>query len=70
MKPHPVDLTSLIFGAVFLGIAVLWLLVRFTSAGWPLTGWVAAAALATAGGLGIILALRASRRAGDPDRSE
>jgi hypothetical protein len=57
MKSHAVDLVSLIFGAAFLGIAVLWLVTRFVGFTWPVFGWTVVVGVVVLGGAGIVHAL-------------
>lgn len=62
MKPHSVDALSLVFGLLFLGIAVIWLLAW---AGHPIAlatlAWATAAGLVALGLVGIAYALVAGR---------
>lgn len=67
MKRHPVDVISLIFGLIFVGIAAWWLLARVSSIALPV-GWVVAIALVVIGTIGLLAAIRPSRR--DPDRTD
>ena len=67
MKRHPVDVISLIFGLIFVGIAAWWLLARVSSIALPV-GWVIAIALVVIGTIGLLAAIRPGRR--DPDRTD
>jgi uncharacterized membrane protein HdeD (DUF308 family) len=65
VRSHRTDTVSLVFGLIFLFLA-LWVLAgRTLSIGLPTLGWIVAAALITLGTLGLLGALRANRR-GDP----
>ncbi len=67
MKRHPVDVISLIFGLIFVGIAAWWLLARVSSIALPV-GWVVAIALVVIGTIGLLAAIRPTRRGPDkPD---
>jgi uncharacterized membrane protein HdeD (DUF308 family) len=67
VKRHPVDVISLIFGLIFVGIAAWWLLARVSSIALPV-GWVVAIALVVIGTIGLLAAIRPARRAPDPDQ--
>lgn len=63
MKRHPIDVVSLVFGLVFLGVAVLW-----GSTGRSIvdgSGWRLPVLLIVAGTTGLLVSLR-GRRDGSP----
>ena len=72
MKPHRADLVSLVFGLIFVLIAV-----RQAIAGWldvdlPALGWLAAFALLILGAAGLVGAVRGGKNDeehAEPDRS-
>lgn len=69
MIRRQLDVVSLMFGLLFLGIAVLWLAVRLTGAPAGLLKWIVAAGLVVTGLAGLLAVLATSRRhAEDPDR--
>lgn len=61
MKRHSTDLTSLIFGGIFLSIAAWWLISHYIHITVPNFGWFAAGALIVIGALGIAGSLRGER---------
>jgi uncharacterized membrane protein HdeD (DUF308 family) len=67
VKRHPVDVISLIFGLIFVGIAAWWLLARVSSIALPV-GWVIAIALVVIGTIGLLAAIRPTRRDPDPEQ--
>ncbi|WP_018216976.1 hypothetical protein [Salinispora vitiensis] len=69
MKPHRTDLVSLIFGLLFLLLAVWWLVARLLEFTLPAVGWFLAGALLLIGVLGLVGALRAAR-SGSPTAPE
>jgi len=64
------DPVSLGTGALFLGIAVVWLVARLTSPGSGALSWVVAAGLVALGTAGLVGSVRALRRRhpADPGR--
>jgi hypothetical protein len=72
MKRHRIDVVSLIFGLVFLVLALSWMF------GWsftvhmalPRAGWILAAGLIVLGVLGLLRSLRSGRndRPSEPDK--
>lgn len=64
MKKHPVDVVSLIFGLIFVGIAAWWLLARVSAVALP-AGWVIAIALVVIGAIGLLAAIRPGHRESD-----
>lgn len=78
MKPHRTDVLSLIFGVIFLGMALWWALgwtFNWTMGGTldvtlPRLGWFLAGGLILLGIIGLMRSLRAGRRnsrASEPD---
>lgn len=61
MKPQRTNMTSLIFGAVFLIIAGVWFVNRYTEFDIPNLGWILAPALIVLGLIGIVTSLTARR---------
>ena len=61
MKRHSTDLTSLIFGGIFLSIVGWWAVSRYVHIAVPNFGWFAAGALILIGILGIAGSLRGER---------
>ncbi|GAB2924806.1 hypothetical protein GCM10027280_10010 [Micromonospora polyrhachis] len=61
MKPHRTDGVSLVFGLLFLGLVVWWLLAQIFDLALPPIGWFAAGGLILLGVLGLLGALRANR---------
>lgn len=78
MKKHRADLVSLVFGLVFLLIAVWWAVARRLDVNLPALGWLAAVALIVVGAAGLVGAVRGPReertpadgqpRPGEPER--
>jgi hypothetical protein len=58
MTRHQPDRVSLVFGVLFLAVAAVWLVDRVVDIELANVGWVAAAALATIGVLGLWHTLR------------
>ena len=61
MKRHSLDVLSLVFGLIFLGIAGSWIVRHNWSLELPDAGWYVAGALIVAGLFGIISTLRGGR---------
>jgi len=61
MKPHRADLVSLIFGVVFVLIAIRQAIVGWLDVDIPALGWLAAFALLTLGAVGLVGAVRGGR---------
>jgi hypothetical protein len=61
MKPHRTDGVSLMFGLLFLGLVVWWLLAQIFDLALPAIGWFVAGGLILLGVLGLLGALRANR---------
>jgi hypothetical protein len=62
MSRHETDQVSLAFGVLFLAAVAWWLVVRSFEIDLPPAGWFLAAAMLTAGVLGLVAALRPHRR--------
>lgn len=62
MKSHRTDLVSLVFGVIFLVIAVSWPIGHSFSIGFAAAGWIVALGLILLGVLGLLGALRGNRR--------
>jgi hypothetical protein len=62
MKRHPTDVVALILGCVLLGVVAVWALVKTVTMNLPSGGWLIAGALVVAGIVGVVTALRPSRR--------
>jgi hypothetical protein len=72
MKPHRADLVSLVFGVVFVLIAVRQAIAAWLDVDLPAFGWLAAFALLTLGVVGLVGAVRGGRedeRHAEPERS-
>lgn len=67
MRQHRTDGVSLVFGLIFLLVAVGWLVSQLVDVKVAALGWVAAVALIVVGGLGLLAALR---KPGEPDPVE
>ncbi len=63
---HPLDLTSLVFGSVFAGFALVWLLRAVNVIDFDQLWLAAPLILIAAGALGLVLAIRSDR---DPESS-
>jgi hypothetical protein len=59
---HDIDVTSLVFGVLFLGLAGLWALVRYDVLTLPAASVVAPVVLVVAGAAGLVLTLARGRR--------
>lgn len=69
MVKHETDVTSLVFGLLFLGLAGLWALVQYDVLTLPAASVVAPIVLVAAGVAGLLLTLRrgtAGRKPTDP----
>lgn len=62
MAKHDTDVTSLVFGVIFLGLAGLWALVRYDVLTLPAASVVAPVVLVVAGACGLFLTLRRGAR--------
>ena len=62
MRRHETDVTSLVFGLVFLGVAALWALVQADLLSLPDASVVGPAVLVVAGLVGIAVTLRRGSR--------
>jgi hypothetical protein len=69
MKRHSTDAVSLVFGVIFIAVAVWWLVdtYLFINLNIPNVGWIAAGALIMLGALGVVFSLRGERPNG-PER--
>lgn len=65
MKGHRTDLVSFIFGLIFVGLSLWWLLAQILGLALPAVGWFLAGALVLIGVLGLVGAVRSART---PDR--
>ena len=63
MRRHATDVTSLVFGLIFLGLAAMWPLVHYDAIGWPGLGVLAPLLLIAVGLVGLVTSLRGGRRA-------
>jgi hypothetical protein len=72
MKAHRTDVSSLVFGVLFLGVAGWWLMAQFVdlSIGFGTLGWLVAALLVLVGAVGIVAAIRSNRGSGDEPPSD
>jgi len=59
---HETDVTSLVFGVLFLGLAGVWALVRYDVLTLPAASVVAPMVLVVAGAAGLLLTLRRGAR--------
>ena len=66
MRRHETDVTSLVFGLVFLGVAGLWALVQADLLSLPDASVLGPAVLVVAGLVGIAVTVRRARRGGQP----
>jgi hypothetical protein len=64
VRRHETDVTSLVFGLVFLGVAALWALVQGNLLSLPDASVLGPAVLVVAGLVGIAVTLRRGRRGG------
>ena len=65
MRPHRTDGVSLSFGLIFLLVALWWALSQVITLHLPAVGWLVAGGLIAFGVIGLLGALRSSRRAAD-----
>ncbi len=61
MKAHRTDLVSFVFGLLFVGLALWWLLAQILGLALPAVGWFLAGALVLIGLLGLVGAVRSAR---------
>ncbi|TDB69464.1 hypothetical protein E1182_29870 [Micromonospora sp. KC721] len=61
MRAHRTDLVSLLFGLLFVGFSLWWLLAQILGLALPPIGWFLAGALLLIGLLGLVGALRSGR---------
>ncbi|TDC70608.1 hypothetical protein E1193_29720 [Micromonospora sp. KC606] len=61
MRAHRTDLVSLLFGLLFVGLSLWWLLAQILGLALPPVGWFLAGALLLIGLLGLVGALRSGR---------
>ena len=66
MKRHSLDVLSLVFGLIFLGIAASWIVRHNWNLEMPDAGWYVAGALIVAGLFGIVSTLRPGRNQSQP----
>jgi hypothetical protein len=66
MKRHSLDVLSLVFGLIFLGIAASWIVRHNWNLQMPDAGWYVAGALIVAGLFAIISTLRPGRNHSQP----
>jgi hypothetical protein len=59
---HDADVTSLVFGLLFLGAAVMWALVESDVVSWPDASGIFPVLLVVAGVIGLVSSVRRSRR--------
>jgi hypothetical protein len=62
VRRHDTDVTSLVFGLIFLGLAAIWPLVHHDVIGWPGLGILAPILLIGAGLIGLVASITSSRR--------
>ncbi len=65
MRPHRTDGVSLSFGLLFLLVALWWAVSQVVTLHLPAVGWLVAGGLIAFGVIGLLGALRSSRRAAD-----
>jgi hypothetical protein len=65
MRPHRTDGVSLSFGLLFLLVALWWAVSQVITLHLPAVGWLVAGGLIAFGVIGLLGALRSSRRAAD-----
>lgn len=58
MAKHDTDVTSLVFGLLFLGLAAVWALVQADVLTWPAASVLGPVVLVVAGLVGLLLTLR------------
>ena len=66
MAKHDTDVTSLVFGLLFLGLAGLWALVQYDVLTLPTASLVAPIVLVAAGVAGLLLTVRRGASASKP----
>ena len=59
---HDTDVTSLVFGLLFLGVAAMWALVQWDVVSWPDASGIFPVLLVVAGLIGLASSVRRSRR--------
>jgi len=62
VRRHETDVTSLVFGLIFLGLAAMWPLVHYDAIGWPGLGVLAPLLLVAVGLVGLVTSIRGGRR--------
>jgi hypothetical protein len=62
VRRHDTDVTSLVFGLIFLGLAAIWPLVHHEVIGWPGLGIFAPVLLISAGLVGLVASITGNRR--------
>jgi hypothetical protein len=62
VRRHETDVTSLVFGLIFLGLAAIWVLVYHDVIGWIRLGVVVPILLISAGIIGLVASIRSGRR--------
>lgn len=62
MRRHEIDVTSLVFGLIFLGMAGIWWLVYHDVIGWIRLGILVPILLIGAGIVGLVASIRSGRR--------
>lgn len=67
MAKHETDVTSLVFGLLFLGLAGVWALVQYDVLTLPAASVVAPLVLVAAGVAGLLLTLRRGMRPAEAD---
>jgi hypothetical protein len=67
---HDTDVTSLVFGLLFLGAAVVWALVQADVVSWPDASGFFPVLLVVAGVIGLLSSVRRSRRSRRDDEPE
>jgi hypothetical protein len=70
VRRHDTDVTSLVFGLVFVGMAAIWALVQSDLLSLPDLSVVGPAVLVVAGVIGLAATLRGSARSRRPDEPE
>lgn len=68
MRPHRTDGVSLSFGIIFLMVVAWWAVSQVITVHLPAVGWLVAGGLIAFGVLGLLGALRSSRRAVNADQ--
>ena len=68
MRPHRTDGVSLSFGILFLLVAAWWAISQVITVHLPAVGWLVAGGLIAFGVIGLLGALRSSRRITDAER--